>query len=269
MPDQQAPKAPEPGKRAFDDPPAPIPAQPAVILIPPMHAIRSVGHDEPDALRGELLPGRVAVVRPITDQRRELGQRPPTRQARHANGLQRRRQERDFARAGRGDMYSQRNTRAVDHHHALRTLAPLGVADVGAPFFAAVNEPSMNVVSQRSRPRASSWPRNARQMVSHVPSSSQCRIRRQQVAPLGYPAGRSRHRAPVLSTQRIPSTTSRWLMRGRPPLRERRGRGRCGSIFAHCASVSRMLRLRMCTSGQLSTRIVQKVQVQNSESHRF
>ena len=35
--------------------------------------------------------------------------------------------------------------------------------------------------------------------------------------------------------------------RGRPPARERRGRGRCGSIFAHCASVSRTLRLATST----------------------
>ncbi len=125
--------------------------------------------------------------------------------------------ERDFRRAGRGDMYSQRNTLAVDHHHPLRTLAPLGLADVGAPFFAEANEPSMNVFSQRSRPRASSWPRKARHIRSQVPSSSHCRRRRQHVDPLGYPSGRSRQRAPVLSTQRMPSTTSRWLTRGRPP----------------------------------------------------
>jgi hypothetical protein len=158
-------------------------------------------------------------------------------------------------------MYSQRNTLAVDHHHALRTLAPLGFSDVGAPFFADMNEPSMNVFSQSSRPRASRWPRNARHIASQVPSSSQCRKRRQQVAPLGYPSGRSRQRAPVLSTQRIPSTTARLLMRGRPPVRERRGRGRCGSILAHCASVSRTLRLAISTSGQGSTAVRKKVQV--------
>lgn len=36
-------------------------------------------------------------------------------------------------------------------------------------------------------------------MASHVPSSSHCRRRRQQVDPLGYPSGRSRHRAPVVN----------------------------------------------------------------------
>jgi hypothetical protein len=157
-------------------------------------------------------------------------------------------------------MYSQRKTRAVDHHHALRTLSPLGFADVSAPFFAEANEPSMNTVSQRIRPRASSWPRKARHIASHVPSSSHCRMRRQQVAPLGYPSGRSRHRAPVLRTQRMPSTTSRLPMRGRPPLRERRGRGRCASMWAHCASVNRTLGLATSTSGQGSTATRAKVQ---------
>jgi hypothetical protein len=96
-----------------------------------------------------------------------------------------------------------------------------------------------------------------------VPSSSQARRRRQQVDPLGYPAGRSRHRAPVLRTQRMPSTTSRCGTRGRPPSRERGLRGRCGSIAAHCASVSRTLRWRMRTSGQCSTRNRAVVQGQN------
>jgi hypothetical protein len=157
-------------------------------------------------------------------------------------------------------MYSHRNTLAVDHHHPLRTLAPLGFADVRAPFFADANEPSMNTCSQRSRPRASSWPRKARHMRSHVPSSSHCRRRRQQVDPLGYPSGRSRHRAPVFNTQRIPSTTARWLTRGRPPFDERRGRGRCGSILAHCASVTRTLGLGTSTSAQGSTAAREKVQ---------
>jgi hypothetical protein len=118
----------------------------------------------------------------------------------------------------------------------------------------------MNVFSHDNRPRASSWPRNARHICSHVPSSSQRRSRRQQVEPLGYPSGRSRQRAPVLRTQRMPSTTSRLATRGRPPARERRGRGRCGSIFAHCASVSRTLRLATSTSGQVSTVAREKVQ---------
>ena len=128
---------------------------------------------------------------------------------------------------------------------------------------------SMNTCSHRSRPRASSWPRKARHMRSHVPSSSHCRRRRQQVDPLGYPSGRSRQRAPVFNTQRIPSTTSRWLTRGRPPVRERRGRGRCGSILAHCASVTRTLGLGTSTSAHCGTAAIEKVQVLTAPFTRF
>ena len=119
----------------------------------------------------------------------------------------------------------------------------------------------MNACSQRSRPRASSWPRKVRHRRSHVPASSHCRRRRQQVEPLGYPSGRSRPRAPVFKTQRSPSTTARWLTRGRPPLRERRVRGRHGSILAHCASVTRILGLATSTSGDCSTGVHRKVHV--------
>ena len=261
MTDQEAAKAAEPGKRAFDDPAAAIPPEASVIFIPPMHTVGPVGDDQGNAAGGEPFARRVAVIRHVADQRGQARRGPSAASPRDADRLQRRVEERDFARAGRGDMYSQRNTLAVDHHHALRTLAPLGFSDVSAPFFADMNEPSMNVVSQSSRPRASSWPRNPRHSASHVPSSSHRRRRRQQVAPLGYPSGRSRHRAPVLSTQRIPSTTARLLMRGRPPFGERRGRGRCGSILAHCASVTRTLRLGTSTSAQGGTAAIENVQV--------
>ena len=79
----------------------------------------------------------------------------------------------------------------------------------------------MNAVSHCNRPRASSSAMIARQIRSHVPSSSQRFNRRQHVDGLGYSAGRSRHRAPVFSTQKMPSTTARWPTQGRPPRRVR------------------------------------------------
>jgi hypothetical protein len=122
--------------------------------------------------------------------------------------------------------------------------------------------PSMNAVSHARRPRASSSVRNARQMRSHVPSSSQRFSRRQHVAGLGYSLGRSHHRAPVFSTQRMPSITARLPIQGRPPRRLRGSRGRSGSILAHCASVTRTLRLATsATSGPCGTAPCEKVQV--------
>ena len=269
MTDQQTAKTAEPSKCALDDPAVAVSTQEPPVLVPAMDTIRTVRNDHRDAAAPESLAQGIAVIGHVANQTEGLLSRPPRTRAWDSDGVQRRVDQRHFARAGRGDMYSQRNTLAVDHHHPLRTLAPLGFSDVRAPFFADANEPSMNTCSQRIRPRASSWPRNARHRRSQVPSSSHCRSRRQQVDPLGYPSGRSRQRAPVFKTQRIPSTTSRWLTRGRPPLRERRRRGRCGSILAHCASVSRTLRLGTSTSAQGGTATFDKVQVLTAPFMRF
>ena len=100
----------------------------------------------------------------------------------------------------------------------------------------------MKVSSQSRRPLASNSARNARQSRSHTSCSSQTLSLRQQVEALGYPSGRSRHRAPVFKTHRIPSSTKRLSVQGRPPRGWRGGAGSRGSIFAHCLSVRRTLR---------------------------
>ena len=254
---QQSSEPTKPGERPLNDPAMSIASQLSTVLESADGAVVPIRHDDGDPASREAFAKGVTVIRPVGDQPFRV---PIPAAASDTNGAQRRVDERDLRWGGRADMYSQRNTLAVDHHHALRTLSTLGFADVGAPFFADANEPSMNTCSHRMRPRASSCSRNARHIANHVPSTSHCRNRRQQVDPLGYPSGRSRHRAPVFRTHRIPSTTSRWLTRGRPPLRERRLRGRCGSILAHCASVSRTVRLPTLTSDQRSTATRKKVQ---------
>ena len=259
----------QPGERAFDDPPTPITAQVTAIVVAAAEVPIPVRDDRGHAAPVQTLAQRIAVVATVSNQPVRLLPRPTAVAPRDADGVQRGVHERDFGRTGRGDMNSERNTLAVDHHHPLRTLSAGGFADVGPPFFADTNEPSMNVFSQRSRPRASSSPRKARHMASHVPSSSHARSRRQQVDPLGYPSGKSRHRAPVFKTQRIPSTTSRLLTRGRPPFGERRGRGRWRSIWAHCASVTRTLGLGTTTSAQCRTAAFEKVQVLSTSFTRF
>jgi hypothetical protein len=80
---------------------------------------------------------------------------------------------------------------------------------------------------------ASNSERNARQILSHSCCCSQSRKRRQQVLALGYSFGRSRQRAPVLSTQRMPSKTRRLSLQGRPRLLSL---GKSGSIRCHCSS---------------------------------
>jgi hypothetical protein len=129
---------------------------------------------------------------------------------------------------------SQRNTLAVDHHHPLRALAAFGFPDSVAPFFAGAKLPSTKLSLQSSWPRRSSSARNCRHILSQMPSSSHRCNRRQQVAGLTPKSdGRSRQRAPVLSTQRMPSRTARLSFQGRPALEYC---GSNGSSLAHCLS---------------------------------
>ena len=174
----------------------------------------------------------VAVVAPVgNDTQGSVSWAPPL--LRHGNVLERAFGQSHFRRAGRGQLASQRNTRAVDHHHPLCALAPLGFANSEAPFLAGAKLASRKLSSQSSVPRASSSDKNARHTLSQTPCFSQRPRRRQQVAALGYSLGRSRQRAPVLSTHKIPSSTRRLSAHGRPRLLSR---GNSGSIFFHCSS---------------------------------
>src|SRR5439155_179024 len=111
--------------------------------------------------------------------------------------------------------------------------ATFGFADADAPFFAGAKLASRKLSSQSNVPRASSSERKARHTLSQTPCFSQRAKRRQQVLGLGYSLGRSRQRAPVLSTQSIPSSTRRLSAQGRPRLLSR---GNHGWIFFHCSS---------------------------------
>jgi hypothetical protein len=133
---------------------------------------------------------------------------------------------------------SQRKTLAVDHHHPLRPLTPLGFADSGAPFLAGAKLPSRNDSLHCNCWRSFSSARNARQIASQTPSSSQRCSRRQQVDGEGNSSGKSCQRAPLRSIHKIPSSTGRSSLGGRPPRGRGRGRGSKGRIFSHCTSVS-------------------------------
>jgi hypothetical protein len=133
---------------------------------------------------------------------------------------------------------SQRKTRAVDHHHPLRPLAPLGFADSAAPFLAGAKLPSRNDSLHFNCWCSFNSARNALQISSQISCSSQSRSRRQQVDGDGNSSGKSCQRAPLRSIHKMPSSTLRSLARGRPP-RGRLGRfGSKGWILAHWASVS-------------------------------
>ena len=248
IPNDQATKRAVPRHRALDDPASAIPSQLATVLGLRAPAVDPVRADQLDTATVECTPQRIGVVGAVGDESDHSAARAPATASRNRDGGQRRLGERHLRRRRRGDGNSQRYTLAVCHHHALRALAPLGLPDVRTPFFADANVASMNASSQSRRPLVSSCPKNARQTRNHTPCSSHACSRRQQVEGLGYSEGRSRHRAPVFRTQRIPSKTSRWAIQGRPPCGLNRARGSSGSIFSHCRSLSRMPRRGTATT---------------------
>lgn len=222
---EQASEVAEPGEGPLDLPAPTITAQRPGILRGRALASTPVRTDQFHMLRGQPAAQRVAVVGPIGHESpRAIGQK---------QSFDYRRDEGDFRRGRAGEVASQRNTFAVDHHHPLRAFAPLGFADTKAPLFAGAKLASMKASPQSSLCASLSCWRKARQTASQTPSSSHCWRRRQQVLALGYFLGRSRQRAPLRSTQRMPSSTARLSAHGRPRLSSL---GKSGSNRRHCSS---------------------------------
>src|SRR5579863_9707355 len=235
----QAPEVSEPADRAFDHPAFSVPAQRSAILRGCTNAVLLVRTDQFDPATPQTSAQRIAVVRSVGNHPfRLLARTPRVMPSAYADRRQRRLREFDLRRGCRVKVVSQRKTRAVDHHHPLRPLAPLGFSDAVGPFFAGAKLPSRNDSLHFNCWRSFSSPRNARQMFSHTPCSSQSRSRRQHVEGCGYFSGRSCQRAPLRRIHRIPSRTRRFSTHGRPPLWCLGGLGSKGAIFFHCASVS-------------------------------
>jgi hypothetical protein len=229
----------EPGEGAFHLPAASVAAQRSAILRARLASIPAMRGDQFDALRRQSLAQRIAVVGAIRNHSlRFLACSPAATWSGHVDRRERLFREPDLVRGSRVKLLSQRNTLAVDHHHPLRALAPLGFSDFRAPFFAGAKLPSRNDSLQFSCSRRFSSAKNARQMVSQTPCSSQSRSLRQHVAGEGNSSGKSCQRAPLRRIHRIPSRTLRSFARGRPPRRDLRSFGSQGRIFSHWASVS-------------------------------
>jgi len=228
----------QPGEGALDDPAPLVATQGAAILhrrFAPAFPMRNDGFN-PTAT--QLFAQPVAVVAAIHDHTLGFLSRPSSAMTPpHADRRERFLNELDFRRGCRVKVVSQRNTLAVDHHHPLRPLTPLGFSDSSAPFFAGAKLPSINDSLHCSCWRSFNSLRNARQISSQTSCSSQSRSRRQQVAGEGNSSGKSHQRAPLRSIHKMPSSTLRSSFRGRPPC-GRWGRfGSKGRMFSHWASV--------------------------------
>ena len=235
----QSPEVSEPGVGAFDNPPPPVAPQRSAILRRGSHTIPLVRTNQFDPALLQAPSQRIAVIGFVgNDAQRLLPRTARVMSASYSNRRERRFREFDFRRGCRVKVVSQRKTAAVDHHHPLRPLAPLGFSDSAAPFFAGAKLPSRNDSLHFNCWRSFNSLRNTRQMFSQTPRSSQSRSRRQQVEGCGNFSGRSCQRAPLRRIHRIPSSTRRFSIHGRPPLRCLGGLGSKGAIFFHCDSVS-------------------------------
>src|SRR5260221_9209411 len=229
----------EPREGTLDFPAPTVASQRSPVLGHRFASIPAMRRDQFDPARCQPLAQRVTVVTTMSDQAQRLLPRPPrVGSAAYADRRERRFREPRFVRGCRTKVLSQRKTLAVDHHHPLRALAPLGFSDSRAPFLAGANLPSRKDSLHCSWFRSLSSARNARQILSQTPCSSQSRSLRQQVAGEGNSSGKSCQRAPLRRIHKMPSSTLRSEARGRPPRRRERGRGSKGRIFSHWASVN-------------------------------
>ena len=237
--DDQSTEVAEPGEGAFHLPTASVAAQRSAILRARLASIPAMRGDQFDAARRQSLAQGIAVISAIRNHPlRFLACSPAATSPGHVDRSERLFRQPDLVRGSRVKLHSQRNTLAVAPHHPLRALAPLGFSDFRAPFFAGAKLPSRNDSLQFSCSRWFSSAKNARQMVSQTPCSSQSRSLRQQVAGEGNSSGKSCQRAPLRRIHRIPSRTLRSFARGRPPRRDLRSFGSKGAIFSHWASVN-------------------------------
>jgi hypothetical protein len=236
--DQMA-EIPQPGESPLDDPTPFVAPKNAAILWRRPAAVSAQGRDQHNAPPSQPLSQCVTVIALVGDHPQWFLPRTPSAMpSAYADRRERLLGEADFRRGCRVKGVSQRNTAAVDHHHPLRPLAPLGFSDFCAPFFAGAKLPSRNDSLHSSCRRSFNSLRNARQIFNQTPCSSQFRSRRQHVEGCGYFSGRSCQRAPLRRIQRIPSNTRRFSIHGRPPRRCFGDFGSKGAIFFHCASVN-------------------------------
>jgi hypothetical protein len=127
---------------------------------------------------------------------------------------------------------------AVCNAHDLGPLAALGFPNQEPPFLAGTKVPSTKH-SLRSNPPASwrCWA-SVNKSFSMTPERTQCWKRRWAVWYAPYRGGRSFHGAPVRRIHKLPSSTLRRSLHGRPRPSSRTGSGgRMGSTLFHCWSV--------------------------------
>jgi hypothetical protein len=224
----------EPADQPLHLPAALVPPELSPILGLGLGTVGSVRSYHLDALRFERRIKRIGVVRLVTDE--------PLGSTRHKPCLESVMHKGDLMRRSTLNVYGEWKTSSVCNHHDLCTLAPLGLSNAAAPFFATTKVPSMKHSDKSMSARSSKSRANACSTLSSTPERTHCWYRRWHVWYGGYLGGKSIQGAPVRSIQRMPSSTSLLLRQGLPrpilPSARRGGFGISGSKTAHCSSVS-------------------------------
>ncbi len=221
----------QPRPQPFDLPAAAVAAQLPAVLRCRFLSVRPVRRDQLDAAFSKLGVEWIGVVSLVADQACGLLGDKTLKQSFADKG--------DFMRRSRRRVDGEWKTSIVCHHHEFRAFAPLSLTDCAPPFFAVTNVPSIKHSPRSTSPRSRRSSAKASSTRRSVPSRDHCWNLLWQVWYGGNLSGKSCHRAPERRIQSTPFITSRFSLHGLPRPSSRRGSsGKCGSMTAHCSSVS-------------------------------
>src|SRR5215510_16225591 len=132
--DDQAAKVPQPSEGALHGPAPFVASQRPAILPRRVATAKAVRRDQQDAPLWQPCSQRITVVALVGNHaQRFLPWTSGAMLATYADRRERSLREPDFRRGRRTKVVPQRNSAAVDHHHPLRAIAPLGFSDFRAP----------------------------------------------------------------------------------------------------------------------------------------
>lgn len=217
----------EPRYRAFDFPAVFVTTKTAAVLNGRFRPILAMRTDQFNSGITQPLAEGISVCGLIIEQ--------PRRQLAEDSMLEQRFDQALVAGRRARDVRPQRQTLPIDQHEQLCPFSFLRLTDTKAPFLAGAKVASAMATSQSISPSRSSFFSNRDQTLGKIPASTHSLSRRQQVAYDGNLSGKSCHRHPARSIQRIPSKQGRGGILGRPKA------GRFGNrslIKLHCSSVS-------------------------------
>ncbi len=220
----------EPPDQPLHLPAALVPTQFPAVLGLRLTSVAPVRSNQVDTLGLQRLIKRIGVVRFVSDELLGSTFHKPCLESVVHKG--------DFMRRSTFNVDGEWKRSRVCNDHDLCTLAPLGLSDTAAPFFATTKVPSMKHSDRSIFPRSSRSRAKACSTRSSTPERTHMWKRRWHVWYGGYLRGRSIQGAPVRSIHKMPSSTSRLLRQGRPrPSSRRGGSGISGCRTAHCSSV--------------------------------